>query len=417
MGQLFYKAENESDIWTISELNAYLRELFEIDYRLQDIRVTGEISNFTRARSGHLYFTLKDEQAQLRCVMWRSSASNIGVVPEEGDEVIAHGRISVYEEGGVYQLYADSLTTAGRGSLAVAFEELRTRLATEGLFDVVHKKKIKEFPAKIGVVTSADAAALRDILNVLRRRWPATAVLVVPTLVQGKEAPAQIVSALNWVDGRNDIDTVILARGGGTIEDLAAFNDETVARTIFLLEHPVIVGVGHETDFTIADFVADLRAPTPSAAAELAVSDQAEVNKRLTLYETSLITSIQKYIHDRRTSLQALRRTLKQLSPVQRIQNGVQTVDWLTIRLDAAMISLLESFQSRLSLASKALDSVGPMNTLARGYAIVQRKDSQIVRTVDQVNTGDALDIRVLDGTFGATVNQEDRDDRELGAD
>ncbi|HID52987.1 MAG TPA: exodeoxyribonuclease VII large subunit, partial [Anaerolineae bacterium] len=216
--------------WTVSELTRYIRELFEIDYRLQDVEVSGEISNFTRARSGHLYFTLKDEAAQLKCVMWRSAAERLLFRPEEGDAVVAYGRISVYEASGVYQLYADRLEPAGRGDLAVAFEQLKQKLADEGLFDAAHKKPIPGFPRKIGIVTSADAAALRDILNVLRRRYPLASALIAPTLVQGKDAPPQIIRALQWLDGRNDIDLIILSRGGGSMEDLWAFNDEQLAR-------------------------------------------------------------------------------------------------------------------------------------------------------------------------------------------
>lgn len=255
------------DTWTVSELTRYIQELFKLDYRLQDLRVEGEISNYTRARSGHLYFTLKDEMAQLKCVMWRSSAERLSLDLGEGDQIIARGRINVYDKQGIYQLYVEQITPAGRGNLALAFEELKQRLEQEGLFASEHKQALPRFPRKIGIVTSADAAALRDILHVLKRRCPMVSVLVAPTLVQGSEAPAQIISALRWLDGRDDIDLIIVSRGGGSIEDLWAFNDEKVARAIYQARHPIVCGVGHETDFTIADFVADVRAPTPSAAA------------------------------------------------------------------------------------------------------------------------------------------------------
>lgn len=277
MGFFSDNAGTGADVWTVSALNSYIRELFEIDYRLQDVEVTGEISNFTQARSGHLYFTLKDENSQLKCVMWRTSAEKLRIQLSNGDAVSVHGRLSVYEAGGAYQLYADRIVPEGRGGLADAFERLKLALAAEGLFDAEHKKPIPEVPKKIGVVTSADAAALRDILKVLQRRYPLVSVLVAPTLVQGVEAPAQIIRSLQWLDAREDVDTIIVARGGGSMEDLWAFNDEHVARAIFAARHPVICGVGHETDFTIADFVADKRAPTPSVAAELAVPDIDEV--------------------------------------------------------------------------------------------------------------------------------------------
>jgi exodeoxyribonuclease VII large subunit len=204
---------SDSQTWTVADLTSYIREIFEIDYRLQDVLVAGEISNFTQARSGHLYFTLKDDKAQLKCVMWRSSAERLRFQPDDGDAVIAYGRISVYEAGGAYQLYAESLEPAGRGGLAVAFEQLKEKLTAEGLFEAEFKKPIPPFPQKIGIVTSADAAALRDILNVLNRRWPLVSVLIAPTLVQGRDAPAQIIRAIEWLDGRNDIDTILVTRG------------------------------------------------------------------------------------------------------------------------------------------------------------------------------------------------------------
>jgi len=409
---LFNQSQQESETWSVSELSVYLRELFEIDFRLQDIDVSGEISNFTRARSGHVYFTLKDEQAQLRCVIWRSSAERLQIWPEDGDAVIAHGRISVYEAGGVYQLYADSLTPAGRGELAQSFERLKNQLAAEGLFDEVHKKPIPRYPNKLGIVTSADAAALRDIINVLKRRWPAVAVLVAPTLVQGADAPAQIVAALRWLDGRNDIDTIIIARGGGSIEDLWAFNDESVAKTVFAGQIPIISGVGHETDFTIVDFVADLRAPTPSAAAELAVPDQFEVSGQFDHYKSAITGLAETYIGDRRMLLAGLFRTLKQLSPGKTIDTNRQKIDWLSLRLDAIMQSGLEARRTRLTVAMTALEAVGPRATLARGYAIVHKKDGQIVRSKEDVASGDSLDITVSDGTFNARVDERTSDDR-----
>jgi exodeoxyribonuclease VII large subunit len=323
----------ESQTWTVAELTGYIRELFEIDYRLQDVLVAGEISNFTQARSGHLYFTLKDDKAQLKCVMWRSSAERLRFRPGDGDAVVAYGRISVYEAGGAYQLYAESLEPAGRGNLALAFEQLKEKLADEGLFDEEFKQPIPKFPRKLGIVTSADAAALRDILNVLYRRWPLVSVLIAPTLVQGKDAPAQIVSAIEWLDGRNDIDTLIVARGGGSIEDLWAFNDEGVARAIFAAQHPVITGVGHETDFTIADFVSDLRAPTPSAAAELAVPDWMEVGAYVRGLQNSISAELLAIIAEKQQIVTSLNRSLGHLSPGKAMDNNRQRVDILAERL------------------------------------------------------------------------------------
>jgi exodeoxyribonuclease VII large subunit len=391
--------------WSVSDLTAYIRELFEIDFRLQDVEVSGEISNFTRARSGHLYFTLKDEGAQLKCVMWRSDAERLRFRPDDGDAVVANGRISVYEASGVYQLYADRLEPAGRGDLAQAFELLKQRLAGEGLFDAEHKKPIPRFPKKIGIVTSADAAALRDILNVLRRRYPLVQVLIAPTLVQGDLAPPQIVRALQWLDGRTDVDTIIIARGGGAIEDLWAFNDERVARAIFAAQRPIICGVGHETDFTIADFVADQRAPTPSAAAELVVPDLEEIRPLIAAYRAALRGALATAVQRRRWQVQTLVRALGHLSPQARLDNNRQRLDMLHTRLERAIENRLSRERGRLNVAQVGLTAVGPLATLARGYAIVRQADGAVVKSVTAVVPGQSLTIHVADGAFGVTTN------------
>ena len=399
---LWRNLQGASTTWTVSELTGYIRELFEIDYRLQEVEVTGEISNFTRARSGHLYFTLKDQQAQLKCVMWRSSAERLRFQPGEGDAVAAHGRITVYEAGGVYQLVADWLEPAGRGDLAVAFERLKERLAAEGLFDAAHKQPLPPFPRKIGVVTSADAAALRDILNVLRRRCPLIEVLIAPTLVQGEQAPPQIVRALQWLDGRSDIDLIILARGGGSIEDLWAFNDERVARAVFAARHPIIAGVGHETDFTIADFAADVRAPTPSAAAELAAPDLSGMSAALRGLQAALAAGVRATIHEKRWRLREQQQTLRLHSPRARLDNNRQRLDGLAVRLEQAMRGRVQAARGRVAVLAASLRTVSPLATLARGYAIVRLADGRIVRSVQEVSPGDGLRIQVDDGEFGA---------------
>lgn len=394
----------EAHTWTVAELTSYIQELFEIDYRLQDVLVAGEISNFTQARSGHLYFTLKDDKAQLKCVMWRSSAERLRFQPGDGDAVIAYGRISVYEAGGVYQLYAESLEPAGRGGLAVAFEQLKEKLAEEGLFDAEFKQPIPKFPQKLGIVTSADAAALRDILNVLYRRWPLVSVLIAPTLVQGKEAPPQISRAIEWLDGRNDIDTIIVARGGGSIEDLWAFNDEGVARAIFAAQQPIITGIGHETDFTISDFVSDLRAPTPSAAAELAVPDRVEVSGYLQGLQNALTAELHFIIGEKQQTVDMLTRSMRHLSPGKALDANRQRVDILTERLERAMRGRVDYLRTRKEIIQARLQSVGPEGTLARGYAIVQHEDGRIVRRVGEVSSGETLQVMVSDGEFDVTV-------------
>lgn len=393
-----------SDSWSVSELTQYIRELFEIDYRLQDVEVSGEISNFTRARSGHLYFTLKDDKAQLKCVMWRTAAERIRFQPQDGDAVVLNGRISVYEASGVYQLYAEQMSPLGQGDLAAAFEALKAKLADEGLFDAEFKKPIPPFPRKIGIVTSADAAALRDIINVLRRRYPVVSVLIAPTLVQGADAPPQIVRALRWLDGRTDIDTIIVARGGGSMEDLWAFNDEGVARAIFAAQHPIISGVGHEVDFTIADFVADLRAPTPSAAAELAVPDVSELRPYFQTIQQQMKNVVLEQIGQHRWQVQTLKRSLNHLSPRVGIAGNRQRLDGWQARLERAMQRRLDQSNHRLNVLQAQLTAVSPKATLARGYAIVRTSDGRIVRSSAAVKSGDALTVQVHDGQFGVVV-------------
>lgn len=407
---MFSLSAPSGDAWSVSELTRYIRELFDIDFRLQDVTVSGEISNFTRARSGHLYFTLKDSGAQLKCVMWRSAAERLRFQPRDGDAVVAQGRVSVYESGGVYQLVAERVWNAGIGDLAAAFEQLKQKLADAGFFDPAHKKPLPALPRKIGIVTSPDAAALRDILNVLRRRCPLVSVLIAPTLVQGAEAPAQIVRALRWLDGRNDVDVIIIARGGGSIEDLWAFNDEAVAQAIFAARHPIISGVGHETDFTIADFVADVRAPTPSAAAELAVPDVAELLPLVRDLRQAARRHMDRTVQQQQWQVDNLARSLRHLSPQTRLHGNWQQLDSLTLRLDRSIRHGLAQRRASLALAQAQLQAVSPLATLARGYAIVHREDGRLVRHTRDARPGDALQIQVSDGTLHATVQQKEDD-------
>lgn len=393
-------------VWEVKELTQYIRQLFEVDFNLQDVSVSGELSNFSQARSGHLYFTLKDADSQLKCVMWRNAAEQLPFLPADGDAVVVHGRVTIYEATGVYQLYVERLEPVGRGDLAVAFEALKQQLADEGLFEAHHKKPIPAFPRKIGIVTSADAAALRDILNVLRRRYPLVEVLIVPTLVQGHEAPQQIIRALEWVDGRDDIDTILLARGGGSVEDLWAFNDEGVARTIFAARHPIISGVGHEIDFTIADFVADLRAPTPSAAAELAVPDVADLAPYVHGLAQLLQTAVADRLQQQQHQLHSLTRALSHLSPRGRLENNWQRLDYLHGRLEQATQRLFAEKQAQLQLATVGLTAVGPVATLGRGYAIVRRANGRLLRSVDGAEDGERLTIQLADGDFNVIVQK-----------
>lgn len=410
---------------TVSQLNTYIKSVFEQDYRLRNILVVGEISNFTAARSGHLYMTLKDDRAALKAVMFRSSASRLKFRPENGMKVIAFGSVSVYEAGGQYQMYLSDLQPDGLGSLNLAFEQLKERLSREGLFDPLKKKPIPSFPDRIGVVTSPTAAAFQDICNVLRRRWPNAEVVLSPTLVQGTEAPAQIVEAVRRID-RAEVDVILVARGGGSLEDLWAFNDEGVARAVAACSTPVVSGVGHETDFTIVDFVADLRAPTPSAAAEVCTPDWYDESDKILLYGNRMRTALQTKVNRERLRLQNLetsnvlrsfdslvnekRLKIDQLSDrmsrrvLEQTRREGMRLDRNSIRLEHAIADKLTAERTRFSTTAAKMEAYNPFSVLARGYSIAETDSGKLVKSVADVSVNDNVQIRVSDGTFQAVV-------------
>lgn len=397
--------------FSVTELTRYLRDLLESDELLQDVWVHGEVSNFSRPASGHLYFTLKDKGASLRCVMWRNNAMRLADMPREGDALEVHGAISIYEVGGQYQLYADLIRPAGEGALFQQFLRLKARLEAEGLFDPERKRPIPEWPHRLGIVTSATGAALRDMLNTLQRRYPLLQVYLAPTPVQGVEAPPGIIAALRMLNEVVQPDVILLARGGGSIEDLWAFNDEGVAYAIAASTAPVICGVGHETDFTIADFVADLRAPTPTAAAELATPDQLEL--RLTLQELSerLERSVKTNLNTVRWSFTALNDRLLQYSPRSRLQSGRQHLDELTRRAHLGLTHYQQLQGAHLNGLRQRLAALSPKSVLQRGYAIVTTPSGQTIYSIQQVHPGDALNVRVSDGEFPVQVDSIDDKD------
>ena len=392
-----------SEPYTISQLTAHISRLIDDDPALGDLWVEGEISNFSRASSGHCYFTLKDAGSQIGCVMWRSVAERQRYLPTGGDLVRVHGRVGVYEAGGRYQLYVDKIQPAGVGNLYLEFEQLKARLEADGLFDPQRKRPLPRFPRCIGVVTSPTAAALRDILNVLSRRYPLASVLLSPTQVQGDAAPPQIVAALGALNEQNDVDVIIVARGGGSLEDLWAFNDEQVARAVAASRIPIICGVGHETDFSLADFAADARAPTPSAAAELVAPDCAELRAQTMGQAAALTTVLQGAIEERRWHLAEQSRALKHLSPTVQLVQSRQRVDDLLGRAGAAARHNLTLRRERVGGLAGRLVGVSPLGTLERGYAVVRRQETgTVVQSVTQVAAGDALAVRVADGEFEA---------------
>lgn len=392
-------------VLTVSQVNFFIKSLIESDGRLQDILISGEISNFTdHYRSGHLYFSLKDEKSILKAVMLASSARRLKFHPKDGMKVLIRGRISVYEPSGQYQLYAEDMQPEGVGALSMAFEQLKESLAAEGLFDKEHKRNIPPFPERIGVITSPTGAAVRDILQITGRRWPLAKIILAPVLVQGEQAPGQIVSALREMDRTRACDVIILGRGGGSLEDLWAFNDERVARAVYACSIPVVSAVGHETDFTICDFVADLRAPTPSAAAELCTPDWRE--------ELAQVLTYHRYFHEEGAKLvEYLRQTLDLLvqdsplgHPEEILQKRRENVSQLVHRLEAGLERRLEKDQKRLAVLSGTLDALSPLKVLSRGYAVVTDKNGGVLHSSAEAAAGDQVNIRLNQGTLLAEI-------------
>ena len=398
--------------WTVAELTARIRALLEGDESLQDVAVSGEISNMTRARSGHWYFTLKDANASLRCVMWRSAAGRQRFVPQEGDAVQALGHIGLYEPRGEYQLYATQLRPLGVGELYAQFEQLKRALEAEGLFDEARKRPLPAFPRVIGVVTSPQAAAFQDVCNVLRRRFPLAQVWLSPAAVQGMDAPSELRAALARLNARAEVDVILLIRGGGSIEDLWAFNDEALARAIAASRLPVVSGVGHETDFSIADFVADLRAPTPSAAAELITPDLGEVQQQLTGAQARLEALQRARLALLADRLGASRRSLMHLSPIRELATLRQRLDDQELRLQRAWHTAHSALAACLAEGTAALGAADPQAILQRGYALLtQVQDGARVTSVDEAGVGDGLLAQLRDGELPLRV--EDRESHE----
>jgi len=397
-------------IYRVGQLTSYIKSLFEADDLLQDLWLEGEVSNWRAYPSGHVYFTLKDAEAAINCVIWRSYVSGLDFRPGDGDGVLAHGYVSVYEGRGTYQFYVDHLQRAGAGLWALEFERVKQKLQAEGLFEPGRKRPLPRFPRRLGVVTSPAGAAWRDICRVLSRRYPLVEVLLSPTAVQGDDAPPQIVSALQLLARHGDVDAIIVARGGGSAEDLWAFNDERVARAIAASPVPVITGVGHETDVTIADLVADLRAPTPSAAAEVAVPDGEELRDSLAQCAAALEGAMRAMLGHARARLEREAAALRRASPVSWVNRERQRLDEQVRALSVAMENDLALRRARLQGLERQLLPLSPQATLERGYALVQEVPGhRVVRSVRQAPPGQPLTIRVADGQFPARAEEGPR--------
>lgn len=392
-------------VLTVTQINRYLASILRDDKKLRGRLVSGEISGFTRHnQSGHLYFTLKDSESAIRAVMFKSSAAGLKFTPKNGMKVIVSANVQVYERDGVYQLYVTDMQPDGIGAEYLAFEQLKEKLAKEGIFSTEHKKPLPYMPKKIGIVTSLGAAALQDMLNILSRRCPVAEVTVFPALVQGDSAPASICSALSRADGAS-LDLLICGRGGGSAEDLAAFNSEAVARCIYACRTPIISAVGHETDVSIADFAADLRAPTPSAAAEQAVPDMNELLGRLAAAQVTLNKAASAAIEARIYKLGRLSERLEAFSPAGKLSALGEKISAAEKALAAAYKIKLNTANGALAEKAALLESLSPLKTLSRGYALVYR-DGSLVKSAGELSPGNTAEIKMQDGTVSVTVNR-----------
>ena len=399
---------SELPVYSVSQVNGYLKRLMDGDGLLAGLLVRGEISNYKKYPSGHHYFSLKDEQGAIRCVMFRGDASRLRFRPANGMQVVAYGRVTVYPRDGQYQLYCSELFTDGQGDLNAAFEQLKAKLAKEGLFDTAAKQPLPKYPKKIALVTSPAGAAVRDMLRILKARWPMAQVLVVPVRVQGEEAAGEIAAAIHAVNNRADVDLIITGRGGGSMEDLWAFNEEIVARAIYVSNIPVISAVGHEPDVTIADYVADLRAATPSNGAELAVPDQNEIRQTLDQLQSRMAAAL-------RAKVSVQRQRLERLRSAQALRSMRAPLDerrmWLEMqrrRMAGACTARISTERTRLAGACAGLDAMSPLKVLARGYAVA-RGEAGVISSVEQAAIGDEISVLVTDGALRCRVEGKEK--------
>ena len=396
------------NVVSVTELTRRIKKMLDSDPLLKGVLVKGEVSNFKRHSSGHLYFTLKDESSAIRCVMFRSSAQSLVFQPENGMAVIAAGYVSIYERDGQYQLYAESLQPEGIGSYHLAFEQLKKKLEAEGLFDPGRKRRLPLLPRRIGIITSARGAAIRDIISISKRRFPGVSLVIGDVPVQGDEAASRMVTALKLMNGVDGVDVIIVGRGGGSVEELWAFNDEGLARAIASSRIPVVSAVGHETDFTIADFVADLRAPTPSAAAELAVPDVSELNARISDRLTAMTRVVRRRIQSGRELLRSAADRPVFTRPRYVLDERRQALDDLVRDMGAAMRRRLTAAGAARDLLAGRLDALSPLGVLRRGFSVCRRcGDGRIVTSVSQVEPGDSVTVTVTDGEFMAAVGRK----------
>ena len=398
------------NVYSVTQVNNYLKDLFDRDRNLAAIFVRGEISNYKAYPSGHHYFSLKDEGGAIRCVMFRREAEGLRFRPQNGMKVIAFGRVAVFPRDGQYQLYCSQLTADGVGDLHLAFEQLKEKLFKAGLFASEHKKPIPAYPENILLVTSPAGAAVRDMLRILEARWPLAKVTILPVRVQGEEAPGEIAGAIHWANNNLDADLIITGRGGGSMEDLWAFNEEVVARAIFESEIPVISAVGHEPDVTISDFVADLRAATPSNAAELAVPDQNDMYVRLEQLAVRMSNAVDRDLSQRRSALQRFASSRALTSPENYLQDRRMLLDYQQSKLISGLSGVLSYSQRRVAALAASLDALSPLKVLGRGYSIARKEDGEVLTSVKQANPDTRFRLRLSDDEVPCRVERKEEE-------
>lgn len=396
----------ESNVYSVSQINRYIKMLIDKDAYLNNITVRGEITNFKAHYTGHFYFTLKDETSTIKCVMFKSMASLVKFKPADGMKVVITGQISLFERDGTYQIYCKTMVPEGVGELYLAYEQLKEKLAKEGLFDVKYKKKIPFLPNKVGVITSKTGAVVRDIINVSTRRYPNVNLCIFPAAVQGVNVASTVIDGIETFNRLNNVDVIIIARGGGSFEDLFGFNDEGLARKIFESNIPIVSAVGHETDFTICDFVSDLRAPTPSAAAELVYPRYSDIISKISVNENRVLIATKNYLIRKREYVKRIMASKLEKVPLDMINKYKMEIDKSIAISENAMCLKLEKYKSKSSNLISKLDALSPLKTLSRGYSVVENENHKVIKSKNDVEVGNNISITFSDGKINATVKE-----------
>ena len=394
----------EKKIYSVSDVNKYIKALMDKDTLLNNISIRGEITNFKAHYTGHLYFTLKDESSTIKCIMFKGYAQFLKFKPTDGMKVVINGQIGVFERDGVYQIYCKSMSPEGLGDLYLAYEQLKNKLQKEGLFDASKKKKIPFLPKRVGVITSRTGAVVRDIINVTTRRYPNVDLLIYPAAVQGVNVASTVIEGLKTFNTLKNVDVIIIARGGGSFEDLFGFNDEALARQVYASQIPVISAVGHETDFTICDFVSDLRAPTPSAAAELVYPEYSEIVNRIITDKKRTIIAIKNYIDRRRQYVEKLKAAKLEKVPLDKINRYRIIIDNILSKSESSIKYKVEKYRTRCIKSISKIDALSPLKTLTRGYSVTENIEGKVIKSIKDVNKDDNIKIKLIDGKIEAIV-------------